>query len=92
MFDNLMKSVSSATRIAPAKILSRCRKYPLAEARMVFAALAHKQGLTDELVGEYLKRSRVTVRHARVQAAAMAVNSRQFREKFDKACKIYESI
>lgn len=86
-----INTVSKVMRVSTKTILSQSRKFNAVECRMLVMLILKKEGLSDEVIGWALNRSRVAILHSRRVAQNTLDYSKSFREKFNKAYEIYKT-
>lgn len=86
----IFAAVTKVTGVSKAKMLSKSRKWPVVEARMLFTLLASKLGQKDHQIAWLLKRARPTILHARHHAQDYITLSKSFCNKFNKITLAHE--
>jgi len=82
--------VSKVTGISKTTIMSKSRKWPAVEARMLFVLLLSYDGAPDESTSWLLNRKRCTILKSRHNAVDTMEVSKAFRDKFTRIKAMYD--
>ena len=86
-YERALAATARVTRVSRRQIVGRRRNMPYVEARrLLILTLWHRY--TDQMIADYMKRSRVTIFLTRRGAIEYMLMSRTFANKYERILKI----